>query len=83
MENQKSFTREEVIENLKGAIELQELQTKLQELRGRFYAAQYQELAATLQLEHLKAGPEESPEQEEARKDFEQMKETDKINIKK
>ena len=55
MENQeqKTYTEAEIKENLEKAIELQELQTKLQELRTRMVTARANEFYAIRQINEL------------------------------
>jgi len=58
MENQKhpqGYTQEEIMKNLKEAIELQKLQTELQELRTKMVTARANEIFTTLQMEEVLA----------------------------
>jgi len=50
---QKTFTRQEIIANLKEAIELQSLQTELQELRTKMFLAKANEAMAISKLEEM------------------------------
>jgi hypothetical protein len=54
--------RDQIIANLKAAIEVQELQTNLQELRTRQVIAHYNEIRALIAFEDLKAKEENNNE---------------------
>jgi len=64
MENQeqKTYTEAEIKENLEKAIELQELQTKLQELRTRMVTARANEFYAIRQINELMHTEQAQPE---------------------
>lgn len=69
-DQKKEFTQKEVLENLKSAVEMQKLQTELQELRARFYAAKANELFALIKLDDMQ-NPAPEPTSEE-KKEFEE-----------
>lgn len=60
--NQRSYTKIEVLQQLKEAIELQELQTRLQELRTQMIHFKYRELELVAAFEDLTNKPEGAPE---------------------
>lgn len=62
MEEQKTFTREEVIANLKEAIELQTLQTELQELRTKLVMARANEIFSMIKIDEMTKQPESKEE---------------------
>lgn len=69
MENQtnqeKQYTQAEVIANLKEAIELQTLQTQLQELRTKMVMSRANEIHAIIQINSMQAPEGEEMEEEE------------------
>lgn len=58
MSEQQTFTKEDVMAQLKDAIELQELQTKLQKLRTELVLNRYDEVRYTIAFEDLTKKPE-------------------------
>lgn len=67
-QEQKEFTKEEVVAQLKDAIEVQELQTRLQQLRTQLVMARYDEVRYMQAFQEMTEKPEGAPKMPEDNK---------------